>query len=85
MPTRGWFKRLSVKCSIQGCPGVYEDQRILHTVKRGSDVLVFENVPAEVCNICSDTLLAPETVRHLEGLMRRKRKPGRFAPLYEYA
>jgi len=74
-----------MKCSIQGCPGTYEDKRIVHMVKRGSDVLVFENVPAEVCNICSDTLLAPETVRHLERLIRHKSKPGRFAPVYEYA
>ena len=74
-----------MKCSIQGCPGEYENKLIVHTVKRGTEVLVFENVPAEVCNICSDTLFAPETVRHLERLIRHKSKPGKFAPVYEYA
>ena len=46
---------------------------------------MFENVPAEVCAVCSDTLLSPETVRHLEEMMRHRPKPEKFAPLYEYA
>ena len=74
-----------MKCSIQGCPGECEDKLIVHTVRRGTEVLVFENVPAEVCSVCSDTLLAPETVRHLESLIRHKTKPGKFAPVYDYA
>jgi YgiT-type zinc finger domain-containing protein len=74
-----------MKCSIQGCPGQYESRLIVHTVRKGEEVFVFENVPVDVCNICSDTILAPETVRHLENLMRRKTKPERFAPVYAYA
>ncbi len=74
-----------MKCSIEGCPGEYEDRVIVHTVKRGSDVLVLQNVPAQVCNICSDTLLTPETVRHIEELLERKDKPRRFAALYDCA
>ena len=73
-----------MKCSIQGCPGEYESRLIVHTVKPGGEVLVFEDVPAETCNVCSDMLLAPETIRHLEELMRQKTKPDRYAPLYEY-
>ena len=73
-----------MKCSIQGCPGNYEDRLIVHTVKRGPELLIFENVPAEVCDVCSDTLLAPETVRHLEDQMRSQQKPQRQASVYEY-
>ena len=73
-----------MKCSVQGCPGRYESREIVHTVKRGDDVFVFENASAEVCDVCSDTLLAPQTVRHLERLVREKAKPGKHAPLYEY-
>ena len=73
-----------MKCSISGCPGEYEAKTIVHIVKRDKDVLVFENVPAEVCGICSDTLLPPETVQHLEEMMRHRPKPDRFAPRYEY-
>ena len=74
-----------MKCSIQGCPGEYEQRHIVHTVKRGADVLVFEDVPADVCDVCSDTLLAPETVRHLEQLMQRHDEPRKHAPVYAYA
>jgi YgiT-type zinc finger domain-containing protein len=74
-----------MKCSIQGCPGEYADKAIVHTVKRGDDVSVFEHVPAEVCSVCSDVLLTPETVRHLEKLLDNKATPQRFAPVYDYA
>ena len=74
-----------MNCSIQGCPGEYQKRVIVHTVKRGADVIVFENVPAEVCDVCSDMLLAPETVRHLERLMERHEEPEKHAPVYAYA
>ena len=74
-----------MKCSIKGCSGEYEPRSIVHTVKRGEDVLVFENVPAEDCAVCLDTLLTPQTVRHLDEMMRHRPKPDKFAPLYEYA
>ena len=74
-----------MKCSIQGCPGQYESGRIVHTVRKGADIFVFENVPAEVCCACGDTLLAPETIKHLEELISAGGEPGRTAPVYEYA
>ena len=73
-----------MKCSIDGCPGQYDRQLIVHTVKHGDEVIVFQDVPADVCDVCSDTLLAPETVRHLEELMRRRKQPHKHAPVYEY-
>ena len=74
-----------MKCGIQGCPGRYESKVIVHTVRHGDELMVVENVPAEVCDVCSDTLLAPETVRHLEELIRRQAAPERFVPLSDYA
>ena len=73
-----------MKCSVQGCPGQYEPKQIVHTVHRRSDILVFEHVPAEVCSICGDTLLAPGTIKHLEDMLCAKAKPGKTAPVYEY-
>jgi len=52
-----------MKCSIRGCPGEYERRRIRHTVCRDQEVLVLENVPTEVCSVCGDTLLEPDTVQ----------------------
>lgn len=74
-----------MKCSIQNCPGHYDHRLIVHTVKHDRQVLVFEDVPAEVCDVCSDTLLAPETVRHLEELMNRQTEPRSHAPVFAYA
>jgi len=74
-----------MKCSIQGCPGQYESMRIVHTLHRGTDISVFEHVPAEVCSACGDTLLVPGTIQHLEALLYAKEKPERVVPVYEYA
>jgi len=73
-----------MKCSIEGCPGQYEDRRITHTVRDQGRGVVIDHVPAEVCTVCSDVLLRPETVRHIEELLRSRHKPSSTVPLYEY-
>ena len=74
-----------MKCSIDGCPGVYEDRRVLHTVRHRGRVVVIDHVPAEVCPVCGDVLLKPETVRRIEKLLKSSSHPVGTAPLYEYA
>lgn len=73
-----------MKCSIKGCPGDYEERTITHTARQEGHVVVIDHVPAEVCNVCGDVLLRPETIRQLESLFKRA-KPSRSVPLYEYA
>jgi YgiT-type zinc finger domain-containing protein len=74
-----------MKCSIEGCPGVYEERRIVHTVRHKGQVIVIDHVPAEVCSVCGDVLLKPETVRHIEELLKTATRPTGTVPLYEYA
>ena len=74
-----------MKCSIEGCPGEYEERKIIHTVRFQESVIVIDHVPAEVCTVCGDVLLKPETVRRIEELLQRGDNPKRTAPLYEYA
>jgi len=74
-----------MKCSIEGCPGQYEEQQIVHTVQYQGQIIVIEHVPAEVCSVCGDVLLKPETVRRIEELLRARKQPLRTAPVYEYA
>jgi YgiT-type zinc finger domain-containing protein len=74
-----------MKCSIQGCPGVYEERQIFHTVRYRGQVIVIDHVPAEVCSVCGDVLLTPETVRRIEKLLRTEAPAARTAPIYEYA
>ncbi len=74
-----------MKCSIEGCPGLYEERRIVHAVRYRGQVVVIDHVPAEVCSVCGDVLLKPETVRRIEKLLREAAQPARTVPLYEYA
>ena len=74
-----------MKCSIGGCPGEYEERRIVHTVRHQEQVIVIDGVPAEVCSVCGDVLLKLETVRRIETLLRTTSRPTGTVPLYEYA
>ena len=75
-----------MKCSIEGCPGTYEERKIVHTVRHRGRVIVIDRVPAEVCSVCGDVLLKPETVRQIEALLQTTTyRPVRTVPLYEYA
>ena len=74
-----------MKCSIEGCPGEYEERLIVHTVRHCGQIVVIDHVPAEVCSVCGDVLLRPETVRRIETLLRTAAFPARRVPLYEYA
>lgn len=64
---------------------MYEARTIVHTVKHGGEVIVIDHVPAEVCNVCGDVLLTPETVRRIEALLISTPPPLRTVPLYEFA
>ena len=73
-----------MKCSIRGCPGEYEEQRVVHTVRHRGEIVVIDAVPAEVCSVCGDILLKPETVRRIEKLLETRAAPASTAPLYQY-
>ena len=73
-----------MKCSIVGCSGEYEEQRIVHTIRRRGQVIVIDDVPAEVCSVCGDVLLTPATVRRIEALLQNAKTPARTVPLYEF-
>lgn len=74
-----------MKCSIVGCPGEYEEQKIVHTVRYQGQIIVIDEVPAEVCSACGDVLLKPETLRRIEKLLKTRTAPTSTAPLYQYA
>jgi YgiT-type zinc finger domain-containing protein len=78
-------RAMKMKCSISGCSGEYELKRIVHTVRHRNEIVVIDDVPAEVCSICGDTLLAPETARHIEAILSTRQNPAKTAPVYHYA
>jgi YgiT-type zinc finger domain-containing protein len=76
---------INVSCSVEECPGEYEERQIVHTVRYHGQVVVIDHVPAEVCSVCGDVLLKPGTVRRIEELLRTAAQPAKTVPLYEYA
>lgn len=73
-----------MKCSLEGCEGKYEERVVVHPVRHRGEVIVIDHVPADVCSVCGDVLLKPETVRRIEALLRAPALPARRVPLYEY-
>jgi YgiT-type zinc finger domain-containing protein len=69
---------------MTGCAGEYEAGSVTHTVRHRGEIVVIDHVPADVCSVCGDTLLAPETVRGLERMLAHRDAPVRSAPVYEY-
>ena len=74
-----------MKCTIENCQGEYEERLIVHTVRYKGQIIVIDHVPAEVCRICGDVLLKPQTVRQIESLLRSLPQPKQTVPLYEFA
>lgn len=72
-------------CRTGNYSGQYEERHVAHTVRFHGRLLVIDRVPAEVCSICGDVLLKPETVRHIERLLRTAATPAGSVPLYDYA
>lgn len=74
-----------MNCTVVGCPGGYEARTIVHTLRRGEQIIVIDHVPAEVCTLCGDILFTPETVRRLEALGRTTAAPTGTVPLYDFS
>ncbi len=74
-----------MECSITGCPGCYEERLITQTVHYHGEIIVIDHVPADVCTVCGDVLLRPETVERIESLLQESTQPAAMAPVYEYA
>lgn len=74
-----------MRCSIGGCPGEHEECTVVHTVRHQGEIVVIDGVPAQVCSVCGDILLKPETVRRIEELLETRAAPASTAPLYQYA
>ena len=72
-----------MKCSIDGCPGTYESESVVHTVRHAGQLVVIAHVPADVCSVCGDVLLKPDTVRRIELLLDEQQEPTTTVPLYE--
>ena len=68
-----------------GWPGHYLKASVIHTVRHQGSIVVIDHCPAEECDLCGDVLFTPETVTHIEHLLKNRSTPESSVPLYEYA
>lgn len=74
-----------MKCSIVGCSGQYEKRTIDYTLRYKGQLRIISDVPAEVCQICGDIVLAPDTVRKLQKFRKASLAQVSVAPVYRFA
>lgn len=74
-----------MKCCIDGCSEKYEVGKVMHTVRYHGQVMVIDHVPVDICSVCRDVLLSPDTVRRIEALIQERHQPVSTVPLYEFA
>ena len=73
-----------MNCSVERCPGQYRDREIVHTARYHGQVVAIDRVPAQVCSVCGDVLLKPQTARQIETLLQTATRPASMVPHYEY-
>lgn len=71
-------------CTIQGCSGKYEEQYIVHTARHNERIVVVDNVPAEVCDTCSDTLLSSIAMQRIDEILSDGSRATGVVPLYDF-
>jgi len=63
------------------------ETEVTYTLERAGRFFLVEHVPARVCRETGEQHFSPETVEHLQSLIKGKRKPLKVVetPVYEYA
>ena len=57
-----------------------------YTLKYQGKFYIIEHVPARVCQETGEEYFSPETVEHIQGIIKEQRKPVRIieTPVYNY-
>ncbi len=74
-----------MKCNIRGCTGEYEGKNIIHTIRYKGELVIFDHVPVQECEICGDVLIFIKTVRKIEKMLQKSLELVKQVPVYEYA
>ncbi len=57
------------------CKGKVRSKRIRHVHHWGDEIVIFENVPAEVCEQCGEVYFAPDVLEMMDKATLKKQKP----------
>lgn len=63
------------------------DTKVTYTLEHAGRFFIVENVPARVCKETGEHFFAPETVEHIRGIIKSRKRPDRVieTPVYNYA
>ncbi len=63
------------------------ETQVTYSLEHDGRFFLIEHVPARVCRETGGHYFAPETVEHLQALIKSKKKPAKVieTPVYEYA
>jgi YgiT-type zinc finger domain-containing protein len=71
---------------MSGCPDLYEEEQIVQALHFGDGrVIVIDRIPAQVCDTCGDTLIAPDVAEAIEQIRADPPEPSAQVPLYHLA
>jgi YgiT-type zinc finger domain-containing protein len=62
------------------------ETEVTYTLERGGKFYIIEHVPARVCQETGEQFFSPETVEHIQALIKGGNKPARVieTPVFEY-
>jgi YgiT-type zinc finger domain-containing protein len=63
------------------------ETEVTYTLEHGGKFYLIKHVPARVCRETGEQYFAPETVEHIQSLIKGKGAPAKVieTPVYEYA
>jgi len=63
------------------------ETKVTYTLERGGKFFIVENVPARVCRETGEQYFAPETVEHIQAIIKSSKRPDKVieTPVYNYA
>jgi YgiT-type zinc finger domain-containing protein len=71
------------RCAV--CGGELEATTITHEEKRGSQIYLFQNVPAKVCTACGEIWIDEEVLQQIDQLIEYGVPVGKVeTPVYDF-
>ena len=63
------------------------ETNVSYTLEHAGKFFIIEHVPARVCRETGEQYFSPETVEHIQAIIRSKKTPDKMieTPVYEYA
>lgn len=62
------------------------ESKVTYTLEHDGQFYIIENVPARVCRETGEQFFSPETVEHIQSILKEKKSPDRVieTPVYNY-